>query len=176
MAPWYGTSRIAQSALASPGTPRGKPSAWSDLAAQAAAASATGKGRALLQILRRHRERSEKVIVFTAFRRTLDHLTQRAAAHGLAVVRYDGGLARTEKDAAIGSFADAASILLSTRPPARGATRSSAPVGFHLAHPLLGEPPRTGGQQIEILGADRRAPDLEPSDRRHYEARVPLRI
>lgn len=46
----------------------------------------------------------------------------------------------------------------------------------HRDEPLLGEPPRTGGQQIEILGADRRPPDLEPSDRRHYAARVPLRI
>lgn len=46
----------------------------------------------------------------------------------------------------------------------------------HREEPLLGEPPRTGGQQIEVLGADRRAPDLEPLERRHYEARVPLPI
>ncbi|WP_407655859.1 C-terminal helicase domain-containing protein [Capillimicrobium parvum] len=58
--------------------------------------------------------------MFTAFRRTLDHLAQRAAEHALAVVRYHGGLARTEKDAAIASFADGASILLSTEAGGEG--------------------------------------------------------
>ncbi|MEA2301105.1 MAG: hypothetical protein QOE44_1640, partial [Solirubrobacteraceae bacterium] len=93
---------------------------WPDLAARAAEVGVTGKVRALLAILDRHRERGEKVVVFTAFRATLELLGEHVARHGLAAVTYHGGLPRAQKDAAIAAFRDEAPILLSTEAAGEG--------------------------------------------------------
>ncbi|MGH2985329.1 MAG: DEAD/DEAH box helicase [Solirubrobacterales bacterium] len=93
---------------------------WDDLAARAAAGPVTGKARALLEVLRRHRERGEKVIVFTAFRRTLALLAELLAEQGIVAAVYHGGLARSEKNATITSFAGEAPILLSTEAAGEG--------------------------------------------------------
>lgn len=93
---------------------------WEDLAARAAEISATGKTAALLELLRRYRDRGEKVVVFTAFRRTLALLAELLAEHCLPAAVYHGSLRRAEKDAAIASFHGAAPILLSTEAAGEG--------------------------------------------------------
>jgi SNF2 family DNA or RNA helicase len=93
---------------------------FDELAAQARGVRATAKTAALIELLRRHHERGEKVVVFTAFRRTLQALAELAAAHGLDAVVYHGGLGRREKDAAIAAFAASAPVLLSTEAAGEG--------------------------------------------------------
>jgi SNF2 family DNA or RNA helicase len=93
---------------------------WDDLACRAAAIQATGKATALLQLLHRHAERGEKVVVFTAYRRTLDGLARLLGEHELRAAVYHGGLARAQKDGAIASFAAEAPILLSTEAAGEG--------------------------------------------------------
>lgn len=93
---------------------------WTDLAARAEALTETGKARALLAILRRHLERGEKVIVFTAFKGTLALLNRLTAADGLHAVSYHGSLSRAEKDAAIAAFAGEVPVLLSTEAAGEG--------------------------------------------------------
>jgi SNF2 family DNA or RNA helicase len=93
---------------------------WSDLAARAAAVPTTGKARVLLEVLRRHAERGEKVVVFTAFKHTLGLLARLVAAEGLPAAVYHGALARAEKDAAITAFAGEAQVLLSTEAAGEG--------------------------------------------------------
>jgi SNF2 family DNA or RNA helicase len=93
---------------------------WDDLALRAAQVQATGKTTALLEILDRHLGRGEKVVVFTAFRRTLDLLAELLAEHGLPAVAYHGGLPRGQKDAAIAAFEADAPILLSTEAAGEG--------------------------------------------------------
>src|SRR5205814_5667278 len=55
-----------------------------------------------------------KVVVFTSYRATLDHLARRVAEAGVPVAVYHGGLPRAEKDAAIERFASDAPVLLTT--------------------------------------------------------------
>jgi SNF2 family DNA or RNA helicase len=93
---------------------------WEDLAQQAASIVSTAKATALLELLRRHQARGEKVVVFTAFRRTLQALGRLLADDGFDVAVYHGSLTRVEKDAAIGRFADTTPVLLSTEAAGEG--------------------------------------------------------
>jgi SNF2 family DNA or RNA helicase len=93
---------------------------WADLAEQAASVSITAKAGALLELLGRHRARGEKVVVFTAFRRTLFALEEMLVDHGVDAVVYHGSLPRADKDAAIARFADATPVLLSTEAAGEG--------------------------------------------------------
>ncbi len=93
---------------------------WDDLAGQAAALPATGKAQVLLALLERHRERGEKVVVFTASRVTLEHLAAIVQERGLDAAIYHGSLTRAEKDAAIASFAATTQVLLSTEAAGEG--------------------------------------------------------
>ena len=93
---------------------------WQDLAGRAASVSSTAKAMALVELLARHRARGEKVVVFTAFRRTLQALAAILTDHGFDAAVYHGSLTRQEKDAAIGRFADATPILLSTEAAGEG--------------------------------------------------------
>jgi superfamily II DNA/RNA helicase len=93
---------------------------WHDLAQHAAGVSCPAKAMALLELLGRHRARGEKVIVFTAFRRTVQALGELLADHGFDAAVYHGSLTRAEKDAAIGRFADATPVLLSTEAAGEG--------------------------------------------------------
>jgi SNF2 family DNA or RNA helicase len=93
---------------------------WEDLARQAASVGSTAKASALLELLGRHRARNEKVVVFTAFRRTLQALAGLLSEHGFDAAVYHGSLRRAEKDAAVCRFADAAPILLSTEAAGEG--------------------------------------------------------
>jgi SNF2 family DNA or RNA helicase len=93
---------------------------WCDLAERAARVSSSAKAGALLDLLARHRARGEKVIVFTAFRRTLEALHALLRDHGFDIAVYHGSLPRAEKDAAVARFADAAGVLLSTEAAGEG--------------------------------------------------------
>ncbi|MGH2947670.1 MAG: DEAD/DEAH box helicase [Solirubrobacteraceae bacterium] len=93
---------------------------WDDLAHEAAAIPTTGKTAALLTRIARHRERGERVVVFTASRRTLEHLAAVAEHDGFDAAIYHGSLTRAEKDAAIASFAATVPVLLTTEAAGEG--------------------------------------------------------
>lgn len=93
---------------------------WADLARRARRLVTTEKADAFLEVLKHHRARSEKVVVFTAFRHTLGFLTGLVAETGIAVAAYHGGLARREKEAAIRSFRDDAEVLVTTEAGGEG--------------------------------------------------------
>jgi SNF2 family DNA or RNA helicase len=93
---------------------------WSDLAERATRLGPTAKALALIETLRRHEARSEKVVVFTAFRQTLDYLARLASDAGLRAVVYHGGLSRRAKEQAIADFRGDAPILLTTEAAGEG--------------------------------------------------------
>ena len=93
---------------------------WSDLAARARAIERPRKTDELLARLRSHVERGEKVLVFTAFRNTLDALAAEVAAAGIPAACYHGSLSRRDKDAVVASFRDDVPVLLSTESAGEG--------------------------------------------------------
>jgi SNF2 family DNA or RNA helicase len=93
---------------------------WRDLAERAVEVSSSAKAGALLDLLAHHRARGEKVIVFTAFRRTLEALHALLRDQGFDITVYHGSLPRAEKDAAVARFADATGVLLSTEAAGEG--------------------------------------------------------
>jgi SNF2 family DNA or RNA helicase len=58
--------------------------------------------------------RQGKVVVFTEFIPTLEHLGQICRQHGVPCVQFSGELSRAEKDAAVARFRDEVDVLLST--------------------------------------------------------------
>ncbi|MCA1656662.1 MAG: DEAD/DEAH box helicase, partial [Actinobacteria bacterium] len=93
---------------------------WESLGVRARSLGITEKARTLLEVLRNHRARDEKVVVFTAFRHTLGFLADLVAAAGIDVASYHGGLSRREKEAAIQSFRDEAEVLVTTEAAGEG--------------------------------------------------------
>jgi SNF2 family DNA or RNA helicase len=93
---------------------------WPDLAERARAIRRPRKTAELLSRLRTHVGRGEKVLVFTAFRHTLDALATEVAAAGIPAATYHGSMSRREKDAAVASFAGDAPVLLSTESAGEG--------------------------------------------------------
>ena len=93
---------------------------WDDLAARAGALAAPAKVAVLLDQLKRYTGNGEKVLIFTAFRQTLDQLAGHLAAAGLPAAIYHGSLARAEKERAIAAFRDDAPVLLSTESAGEG--------------------------------------------------------
>ncbi|MDQ2791942.1 MAG: DEAD/DEAH box helicase [Actinomycetota bacterium] len=93
---------------------------WSDLTARARAIERPRKTDELLARLRTHVERGEKVLVFTAFRHTLDALAAEVQAAGIPAARYHGSLSRRDKDAAIEVFRGDVPVLLSTESAGEG--------------------------------------------------------
>ena len=93
---------------------------WDDLAAAAATIPVSAKAQVLRTLLRRHAESGEKVIVFTAFTQTLEHLAAMARGDGISVAVYHGSLTRRQKDDVIGAFERDASVLLSTEAGGEG--------------------------------------------------------
>ena len=95
---------------------------WTGLAEQAAAISWPAKVDELIALLLRHARAGEKVLVFTAFRQTLDRLAPRVADAGLRAAVYHGSLSRTAKEAAITAFRDDpdVQVLLSTESAGEG--------------------------------------------------------
>jgi len=93
---------------------------WADLAARAREIGRPRKTHELLARLRTHAERGEKVLVFTAFRHTLDALAAEVEAAGIPAACYHGSLSRRDKDAAVAAFRDEVPVLLSTESAGEG--------------------------------------------------------
>jgi SNF2 family DNA or RNA helicase len=110
-------ARLAGSSPAAAASPLRK-IGWDDLAARAEALGGSPKGAALLDQLRRFA--GEKVLVFTAFRHTLDQLTAQVAAAGFPAAVYHGSLPRAAKERAVAAFRDEVGVLLSTESAGEG--------------------------------------------------------
>ncbi|HSV67202.1 MAG TPA: DEAD/DEAH box helicase [Mycobacteriales bacterium] len=93
---------------------------WDDLAGRARAIRRSEKARVLVERLRPYVERGEKVLVFTAFRQTLEALAGELDAAGLPATTYHGSLTRQDKERAIASFRADAPVLLSTESAGEG--------------------------------------------------------
>ncbi|GFH39156.1 DEAD/DEAH box helicase [Streptomyces pacificus] len=93
---------------------------WTDLAALAREIEGSTKADLLLERLRRHNGQGEKVLVFTAFRRTLEALAARLEREGVPAAVYHGSLSRRDKEAAVAAFRDSAPVLLSTESAGEG--------------------------------------------------------
>jgi SNF2 family DNA or RNA helicase len=93
---------------------------WDDLAGRAAELAAPAKTAVLLDQLRRFASSGEKVLVFTAFRQTLDQMAGHVAAAGVPAVTYHGSLPRAEKERVIAEFRDTAPVMLSTESAGEG--------------------------------------------------------
>lgn len=89
---------------------------WDDLARRGSLLTAPAKVAVLLDRLGRFTQAGQKVLVFTAFRQTLELLTDRVP--GAAV--YHGSLPRAEKERVIATFRDEAQVLLSTESAGEG--------------------------------------------------------
>ncbi|MHB8507950.1 MAG: DEAD/DEAH box helicase [Candidatus Dormibacteria bacterium] len=93
---------------------------WDDLAMAARGVGEPAKMRVLRDLLRRHVQRGEKVLVFSAFTRTVQELAANLEDPELRIATYHGGLAREAKDAAVKAFADDAPVMLSTEAAGEG--------------------------------------------------------
>jgi SNF2 family DNA or RNA helicase len=93
---------------------------WWDLADRARQAPTTRKAAALVELLRRSKATGEKVVVFTAFRETLEVLAQLVEAEGIPAARYHGSLSRRDKEEAVRSFQADLPVLLSTEAAGEG--------------------------------------------------------
>ncbi|MGN6173312.1 MAG: DEAD/DEAH box helicase [Streptosporangiaceae bacterium] len=93
---------------------------WEDLAARARALAAPAKSAVLLGQLARHAANGDKVLVFTAFRQTLDQMAGQVSAAGLAAVTYHGSLPRVDKERTIAAFREEAPVMLSTESAGEG--------------------------------------------------------
>jgi SNF2 family DNA or RNA helicase len=93
---------------------------WDDLAGRARALPAPAKTAVLLDQLNKCAESQDKVLVFTAFRQTLDQMAGHLAAAGIPAATYHGSLARADKERAIAAFRDEVPVLLSTESAGEG--------------------------------------------------------
>jgi SNF2 family DNA or RNA helicase len=93
---------------------------WTDLATAAEAITDPAKVRLLVARLGEHAARGEKVLVFTAFRQTVDAVAAATRAAGIDAAVYHGSLRRAEKELAIGCFRDEKPVLLSTESAGEG--------------------------------------------------------
>ncbi len=93
---------------------------WDDLAERARGIGRTEKLAAVGQLIRSHAERGDKVLVFTAFRQTLEQMAADVAEAGVPAAVYHGSLTRREKEDAISAFRDEVGVLLSTESAGEG--------------------------------------------------------
>jgi len=91
---------------------------WDDLARQAAGIADISKVAELAARLRG--AAGEKVLVFTAFRQTLDALAGELGRQGIPAAVYHGSLARGDKEKAIAEFREEVDVLLSTESAGEG--------------------------------------------------------
>jgi len=92
---------------------------WADLA-EAAGSVTSGKDRLLVQLLRQRAAQDEKVVVFSAFRRTVDQLASAVAEDGVPTAVYHGGLSRREKEQAVRDFETECAVLVTTEAAGEG--------------------------------------------------------
>lgn len=93
---------------------------WTDLAAAAKAITEPAKVRWLIARLEKHAARGEKVLVFTAFRQTLDAVAESIRLAGIDAAIYHGSLTRANKERAISEFRDEKPVLVSTESAGEG--------------------------------------------------------
>jgi superfamily II DNA or RNA helicase len=79
---------------------------WNDLASAAQAVRRHEKTAELRRRLKPFVERGEKVLIFTAYRQTLDALAKAMADDGIPAAVYHGSLSRHDKDKAVAAFRD----------------------------------------------------------------------
>jgi SNF2 family DNA or RNA helicase len=91
---------------------------WEDLGRVAATIAGTSKAAELAARLRD--TIPEKVLVFTAFRQTLNALASELSIQGIPTAIYHGSLARSDKEKAISAFRDEVPVLLSTESAGEG--------------------------------------------------------
>ena len=91
---------------------------WYALAQRWASVANSGKGAALLELLRRNPE--EKKLVFVHYRETLAQIADLLAREGLAFARFEGGLSGADKDAAVAAFRESVPVLLCTESGGEG--------------------------------------------------------
>ena len=91
---------------------------WTELAKRWAAIESGGKETALFGLVQRNP--TEKKLVFVHSRETLAHLATRLEQSGVSLARFDGSLSGQEKDAAIATFRDHATVLLCTQSGGEG--------------------------------------------------------
>ncbi|MGH3306030.1 MAG: helicase-related protein, partial [Streptosporangiaceae bacterium] len=91
---------------------------WEDLACRAGAIAGTSKAAELAGRLRA--VVPEKVLVFTAFRQTLNALADEMGRQGIPAAVYHGSLTRADKEKAIAAFRDEVPVLLSTESAGEG--------------------------------------------------------
>ena len=91
---------------------------WEDLGRQAAAVAGTSKAAELAARLRG--AAPGKVLVFSAFRQTLNALASELSSQGIPAAVYHGSLARCDKEKAICAFRDEVPVLLSTESAGEG--------------------------------------------------------
>jgi SNF2 family DNA or RNA helicase len=91
---------------------------WQDLGREAAVIASMSKVAELATRLRG--AGAEKVLVFTAFRQTLDALASELSRQGIPAAIYHGSLARCDKEKAISAFRDEVGVLLSTESAGEG--------------------------------------------------------
>ncbi|MBV9208051.1 MAG: DEAD/DEAH box helicase [Actinobacteria bacterium] len=93
---------------------------WDDLAGRAASLAAPAKTAVLLGQLARHAASRDKVLVFTAFRQTLEQLAGHVTAAGIPAAIYHGSLPRADKERVIAAFRDEVPVMLSTESAGEG--------------------------------------------------------
>jgi SNF2 family DNA or RNA helicase len=93
---------------------------WVDLARKASRIGATSKSRVLLDLLRRRLATEEKVVVFTAFRPTLDALAEALGGAGIDAAVYHGSLPRADKERVVADFRSDRPVLLTTESAGEG--------------------------------------------------------
>jgi SNF2 family DNA or RNA helicase len=93
---------------------------WEDLAVRAGALAAPAKTAVLLGQLARHAASGDKVLVFTAYRQTLDQMAGHVAAANLGAVTYHGSLPRVDKERTIAAFREETPVMLSTESAGEG--------------------------------------------------------
>ncbi|MFA5786699.1 MAG: DEAD/DEAH box helicase [Actinomycetota bacterium] len=93
---------------------------WHDLSMSSRDISMTEKARVALGLMRDRVDRGDKLVVFTAFRQTLDFLTRLAAGEGLPIAAYHGSLTRGEKEGAIARFRGDCPLLITTEAAGEG--------------------------------------------------------
>jgi SNF2 family DNA or RNA helicase len=93
---------------------------WDDLAAAATRVGEPAKMRMLRELLRRHVQRGEKVLVFSAFTGTVEELARRMRDPEMRIATYHGGLSREAKDDAVRAFAEDVPVMVSTEAAGEG--------------------------------------------------------
>lgn len=93
---------------------------WHELSEQARAIRRSAKTDALLDRVRPFADAGEKVLVFTAFRATLDALAEAAGRAGIPAAVYHGSLSRQDKEKAVAAFRDEVPVLLTTESAGEG--------------------------------------------------------